>query len=167
MQAYLLSQLFGAVSFALGAYGYWYGDRVFKICFCLSSLVMAVHYALLNAPAGVIACVVAAWRYYVCSNSSSTTWMTFFMLLNFAATAQVYQTPADALPILASILSCYTTFNLQGTSFRVVMLAVSACWIAYNAIHLSIVGAGQEVFYSSLNLITLYRTFRVPAKQGA
>lgn len=161
MLLYLLSQLFGAASFAWGAYGFWHpGDRNFKIAFCISSVLMAAHYALLGAWVGVAICFVAAGRYFMASYTQSVWWMTFFIVLGMVSGHFTYLGPQSALPVLANIIASYAIFNLKGTQLRATMLAVSACWIAYNTYHISIIGVSQEVFYSAINILTIWRAAR-------
>jgi len=156
MTLYLLSQLFGAASFAYGIYGFLHpADRNFRTAFAISSVLMAAHYALLGAWVGVAICFVAAGRYWVANKTRSTWWMTFFMALGMACGYFTYLGPQSALPVLANILATYAVFQLRGVPLRAVMLAVSACWITYNVTHGSLVGITQEAFYSALNIYTI------------
>jgi len=162
MTLYILSQVFAMLSFAWGVYGFWHpADRNFRTAFAISSVLMAAHYALLGAWSGVLICFVAAGRYWVANITregwQSTAWMTFFIVLGLICGYTIYKGPQSALPVVANILATFAIFNLKGPQLRGMMLAVSACWITYNGYHASVVGVLQEIFYSSLNLYTIYR----------
>ncbi len=162
---YLLSQLFAAASFAYGVYGFLHpADRNFRTAFAISSVLMAAHYALLGAWIGVAICFVAAGRYWVANLMTEPRdkliWMTVFILLGLLCGHMVYLGPQSALPVMANILATYAVFQLKGSQLRATMLLVSSCWIAYNLYHQSVMGVGQEVFYSALNIYTIIRTAR-------
>ncbi|TKW61752.1 MAG: YgjV family protein [Blastochloris viridis] len=165
MTLYLLSQIFATLSFAWGVYGFWHpADRNFRTAFAISSVLMAAHYALLGAWVGVAICFVAAGRYWVANKMThareSLLWMTFFIVLGMVCGHFTYLGPQSALPVLANIMATYAVFQLKGPQLRCVMLMVSACWIAYNVYHQSVMGIAQELFYSSLNIYTIYRVTR-------
>ncbi len=162
---YIASQVFATASFAYGIYGFLHpADRNFRTAFAISSVLMAAHYALLGAWIGVAICFVAAGRYWVANKMThareSTLWMTFFIILGMVCGHFTYLGAQSALPVLANILATYAVFQLKGPQLRGVMLAVSACWIAYNVYHQSVMGIAQEIFYSSLNMFTIYRAIR-------
>lgn len=156
---YLLSQLcaMGALGFGVAAYIQPH-DKALKLRIGASAICMSVHFMLLGAWVGALLALVGATRYITSTYSRSPWLLVFFLVLGLFIGFFRYQTPSDILPPLANTLACIALFRCEGTNLRVLLLGVTACWLTYNILHASVVGATLETFYFVTNALKLLHT---------
>ncbi len=158
MITYLLSQFFAAVALALGVSAYLQNeDKRLKLFIGVSAVCMATHFALLQAWVGMALSLVGAVRYLIGSNSKNIWLLGFFIVLGTELGIWRYHDLRDILPIMANVILCLAIFKMSGLRMRGWMLAGTACWWFYNALHYSVVGTGLESFYLVTNGMKMLR----------
>lgn len=163
MTPYIVSQLFAAIAFSIGLYGFFHrNDKHLKLFIGFAAIAMAVHFCLLEAYTGMMLSLVGATRYIISGYSRNTWYMAGFMAFGVIYGALTHQVWSDALPILGNILACYAIFNLSGWHLRACLVVVSVGWVTYNGVHHSVVGMATESFYICANLYNIWRHNRRP-----
>lgn len=158
MDLYLASQLCAAIALCFGVRAYLHPeDKSLKLNIGMAAICMAAHFACLQAWVGSALSVLGAAR-YISAGYSKSMWLFYgFLVVGLVIGAWRYHTLADALPLAAHTIACYALFNLQGRPLRISLLIVTACWLSYNALNHSIVGALLEGFYFTTNAYNLSR----------
>lgn len=148
-----------AFCFSVGAFAS-KGDKRFRLFLTTSCVLLAVHYGLLMAYVAAVNLIINAVRAVLSVNHHGMRWFWLFFIGQSLISLTVYQSPIDLLPWLASAISCYALFNLQGIALRVGMMLCTFVWLLNSALVGSIGGVMNDVFNISVSLLTIYRLHR-------
>ena len=156
---YLVSQAFAALSLALIIVGFLSrSDTRFKWYLLISCVTMAPHFYFLSAWGGFITNFVVLARYVAALRWPGS--RLAFAVLAVGGTALglwFYRDARDVLVIVANILGCVAVFFNKGLAMRLWFLPTTGCWLTYNAMNLSVFGAGFESFCLASNLVGIWR----------
>lgn len=130
---------------ALGAAGDIYAtvhknDRRFMIVIAISSLIWAVHYALLGAWSAVVSDILTSARYFGALYFRKKLIAYAFMAFYVLCIPLTYETPIDILPYFCGFISTYALFFFQGIKMRSVFIIAHLAWILYASVEGSIPG---------------------------
>lgn len=128
--------------------------------FVVSSLFISAHYFLLGAVAGGVVTLINASRHFVAIFSSRKSLMYFFMLAVVAMGIYSYRFVYDMLPIVASVMSTFSSFRATPRNLRIIMMVATSMFLIYNIFVWSPVGIIMELIFLASNIISYYRFFR-------
>jgi hypothetical protein len=159
---YLLSQLFAALSLLLVIIGFLQKtDARFKWFMLLSCVTMAPHFYYLAAWGGFITNFVVLARYGAALRwPGSRLAFAVFVTTGTVLVLWFYRDFRDLLVIAANALGCVALFLNKGMAMRKWFLPTALCWLAYNALNLSIFGVAFEAFCLASNLVGMRRMQR-------
>lgn len=163
---YLLSQLFAALSLLLIIIGFLQkSDSRFKWYMLVSCVTMAPHFYFLEAWAGFIVNFVVLARYVAALRwPGSRLAFAVFAGGGAALCLWFFRDTRDVLVVAANIFGCVAVFLNKGVAMRKWFLPTSVCWLAYNALNLSIFGVAFESFCFVSNLVGMWRMRRPQAE---
>ena len=161
------AQLFGYVAFVLGVGCFLQtDDRRFKWFMTGECLAYVLHFALLSNPTAVASSLLSMLRSLLSLHTRSVWVAVVVVAANIGFGLAMATRPADWLPLTASCLGTLALFTLQGIPMRLLMLCGTGLWIANNVIAGSIGGTALEVVVAVVNLTTIMRMLRAPARQA-
>lgn len=161
------AQLLGYVAFVLGVGCFLQtDDRRFKWFMTGECLAYVVHFALLGNPTAVASSLLSMLRSVLSLHTRSVWVAVVVVAANIGFGLAIATRPSDWLPLAASCLGTIALFTLQGVPMRLLMLCGTGLWIANNLISGSIGGTALEVVVAAVNLTTILRMLRAPARQA-
>ena len=161
------AQLFGYVAFVLGVGCFLQiDDRRFKWFMTGECLAYVVHFALLGNPTAVASSLLSMLRSVLSLHTRSVWVAVVVVAANIGFGLAIATRPSDWLPLAASCLGTIALFTLQGIPMRLLMLCGTGLWIANNLLSGSIGGTALEVVVAVVNLTTIMRMLRAPARQA-
>lgn len=165
---YLISQFFAALSLLMIMVGFLQrADTRFKWYMLISCITMAPHFFFLDAWGGFVINFVVTARYIAALKwPGSRRAFAVFAIAGTALGLWFYKDARDLLVIAANLFGCVAVFLNKGVAMRLWFLPTSVCWLAYNALNLSIFGVAFESFCFASNLIGI-RRMRRPAPADA
>ncbi|WP_084419450.1 YgjV family protein [Photobacterium sp. J15] len=156
---YLLAQLFGFFSFAIGLYAFYQKtDRKLKLWMAVLCLMNAIHFLLLQSFSSAFCAVVSMVRNLITIKVRSKWVMMVFMMFSIAGYFSI-QRPSEVLGVTGICVGTYSLFMLEGIKLRLGLLTGSLLWLGNNIALGSIGGSLLEVCSATMNAITLYRLY--------
>ncbi len=155
---YLVGQLLGLVSYAIGVYCFFQkDDRKLKIFMFVLQFNNCMHFALLGAPTAVLSSFLSLVRSGLSLKTSSKLLAWLFIALSIAVGAWLAERWLDFLPIVGTCIGTYALFCLTGIRMRVALLVGASFWLANNIVVGSIGGTLLEITLISVNSSTIVR----------
>jgi len=83
--------------------------------------------------------------------------------INLALGIAFVRSPWGWLPVIASAITTYAMFNLQGVPFRIALLCSTLLWLGNDVLTGSIGGTVLEMVTAGVNIFNMVRLSRTPA----
>ncbi len=158
---YMVGQLLGLVSYAIGVYCFFQkDDRKLKIFMFVLQFNNCLHFALLGAPTAVLSAFLSLVRSGLSLKTSSRLVAWLFIALSIAVGTWLAERWLDMLPIAGTCIGTYALFCLTGIRMRVALLVGASFWLANNIVVGSIGGTLLEITLISVNASTIFRLWR-------
>lgn len=155
--AYILSQVFTIIMYALLGISYYAKDRKnILILSFLSLIANALAYVLLEAYTGLAMCVVAFFRNIVFLvdekkngirdkiNRKDVVWLIIFYVLIIASTVFTYDGLLSLLSVIATMIYTYSVWQKKTEVYKFLGIPVGILWVAYNTYVRSVFGVILE-----------------------
>ena len=166
----IFAQILGIVAMAIDIWGTSRtNDKHLVLTIAGSSLVFALHFALLGAPAGAYSELMTAVRSLAAAYWKKTAVGIAFIVAYIAMGAYMVN-PTNAwslvetLPFIASVAGTIGMFWCRGVGLRVAFNAGQTCWLAYSLYTGSI---GGSLLYAVLILGTIKTSLSLLRRKGA
>lgn len=132
-------------------------DRKFKWLFALATLMLAIHFAMLDKSAPAVSLFISATRFWVAiypwARKLTIPYIAIYLIAGYAN----YTTPIDLLPITSGITATFAVFYLAGVRMRALMMVCSVLWLTHNFIRFTYGGILVEGTFMLLNAYTITR----------
>ena len=159
MTDFLISQVLIGVVFVISVVTFQFRRRKQVLLCCVAiTLLMAVHFLLLDAQTAALLALIASVRYFIAIYWQSNRLLYCFLFLILASTLGTYAGPLSVLAGAGSTLSTIALFR-GNQGFREFMMAASAIWIIHNVLAGSPGAIALEVFFLISNVVGYYRFF--------
>lgn len=132
-------------------------DNRMRALICLSCLTFSVHFTLLGAVVAGLNLFVNSFRALVSLKFKGVKVFFIFFVVQIAMSCYFYSEPRDLLPAIASIISCYALFCVQGMRMRIAFLVCTLIWMVNAFIVGSYSGLINDLFNTTMFSITIFR----------
>ncbi|USD35863.1 MULTISPECIES: YgjV family protein [Ferrimonas] len=161
MSTYLLSQCLVAVAIVLDLCSFQFRQRHWVLrCLCLSTLLTAIHFALLGHWTGALLMALACVRFAVSLITTRPFWCWVFLLLTLPLTLLSWAGLPSLLSATGSALQTLSAFQRDDKRLRLGMIAGISFWLAHNIVVGSPMAIAMETLFITSNLIGLWRFHR-------
>ena len=159
------AQLVGYVALALGITAFLQkSDDRLKFFNATQGLVYAVHFVLLgNLPASASS-LISSFRSFLALRYRSWLLGAAIVIVNLGMGVAFAKNKAGWLPVIGSSIATVAILTMRGVSFRAVLLTSTLLWLANNSISRSIGGTLLELANATINISTMIRMVRSPAR---
>jgi len=159
------AQLVGYVALALGITAFLQkSDDRLKFFNATQGLVYAVHFVLLgNLPASASS-LISSFRSFLALRYRSWLLGAAIVIVNLGMGVAFAKNKAGWLPVIGSSIETVAILTMRGVSFRAVLLTSTLLWLANNIISRSIGGTLLELANATINISTMIRMVRSPAR---
>lgn len=158
---YWLAQSIGIVGCLVGATAFMQRqDHKLRFQLTLNGLLMSIHFFLLGSTVAAINCLVCAIRNWVSGYYRNLAVMFFFLILAWSLVIPQIIHPIQILTLVATTLTTYALFRLNGIRLRLFMLTSTICWLIHNIWLGSIGGIIQESLFFVVNSRTIFRLYK-------
>lgn len=160
MSLFLISQLLIAVAFFFDIVSFQLRGKT-KVLYCLSaaSLLVAIHFYLLDANTAAMAFVISSLRFLVSARVQATWLMYFFMALVIIATYLSYAGVLSLLAASSSLLSTWAAFKASDRVFRLVLMVCAVILIIHNVLAGTPAAVLLEIVFLISNVVAYYRYY--------
>lgn len=159
---FALSQLLIGVVFVFDLASFQFRKREHVLlCLISASVLIGVHFWLLDAHSAAILVWIAALRFFSSLFSRSRLLLGFFISLVIICGYWTWDGPLTALSVLASLMSTTSAFLAGDRAFRKMMMLASGLWIVHNALAGSPAAVLLEIFFLGGNVVGYLRHFGV------
>jgi hypothetical protein len=160
MSDFMLSQILIGFAFCFDVASFQFRDKQ-KVLICLAgaSVLIALHFWLLQANTAAVITVIAALR-FLSATFTRAIWLMFtFVGLIVSAAALTYAGLLTILVTVSSLLSTWGAFRASDRVFRLVMMTTALIMIVHNTLAQTPAGVLLEIFFLSSNLFAYYRYY--------
>ena len=155
----------GYIALALGITAFLQkSDDRLKLFNATQGLVYALHFVLLGNLPACASCLVSSLRSFLALRYRSLLLGAVIIVANVGLGAAFTRNTAGWLPVIASCIATVAIFTMRGVPFRCVLLASTLLWLANNIITGSIGGTLLEIANAVINISTMIRIVRSPAR---
>ena len=127
------------------------------------TLLMAVHFFMLDIWTTAIIALLGSARNYVSSLTNNVWVMIMFLLATWLMAIPNISDWGHLLPVLGVSLGTWAVFREQGIRMRILMFFGSVCWLSNNYLVGSIGGAIVESLFLIVNGRTIFKLFQEQA----
>lgn len=157
----LIPQLFGLISFGLGAIGFMQkDDHRFKLFLLLLNINHTLHFVLMDALTSAFCSFISMGRTLTSMKTKSKYVACFFILITVLISPLWAEYWYDWLCVVGVCIGTYGLFCLSGIKLRLVMMVGTLCWLANNILVGSIGGVMLETMVLVINIVTISRLYR-------
>jgi hypothetical protein len=135
-------------------------DNRMRALICCSCLMFSLHFTLLGALVAGLNLFVNSFRALISLKYQGIKVFFAFVALQLAMSAYFYSTPADLLPAIASLVSCYALFCAEGMRMRIAFLICTLIWMVNAFIVGSYGGILNDMFNATMLSVTIFRIKR-------
>jgi hypothetical protein len=135
-------------------------DNRMRTLICCSCLIFSLHFTLLGALVAGLNLFVNSFRALISLKYKGKKVFYTFVALQLAMSVYFYSTPADLLPAIASLVSCYALFCAEGMRMRLAFLICALIWMMNAFIVGSYGGILNDMFNATMLSITIFRIKR-------
>ena len=162
MNAFILSQVLAGMSFLLDVSAFHFQRRAITLSLLTSSTsLLAIHFYLLGQSAAAGLMIIAACRYAIAMVTCHKWAMWGFMAGSLLCSAWLWRDIWSLLPLVASLLMTFASFQKQRDKLRGYTLCGSLCWLLNNVIVGSPVAVIMELAFSGSILAAWWRHFAI------
>ena len=166
MELFSLAQCVGYVAFVLGIAAFLQKvDRRLKFLIASESLAYCAHFALLGNSSASASALISCFRSFMSMKTRSPWLATVIIGVYMAAGIAFAKSGAGWLPVIGSAVATLAMFFMRGISMRLVLLSSTLMWLANNVISRSIGGTLLESAIAVINISTIVRILRSPARE--
>ncbi|WP_051216129.1 YgjV family protein [Ferrimonas futtsuensis] len=164
MSPFLLSQALVAVAIVLDLISFQFRRRRRILqCLCLSTLLTALHFALLEQWTGAGLMLLASSRFAVSMISTARAWQWVFVAAGVAVTWLTWGGLPSLLSGIGSTIQTLAAFRRCDRQLRLTMLVGISFWLAHNIVVGSPMAIAMESLFILSNLVGYLRHYGVPA----
>ncbi|MGA2038534.1 MAG: YgjV family protein [Bryobacteraceae bacterium] len=159
------AQVVGYIALTLGITAFLQkSDDRLKFFNATQGLAYALHFVLLgNSPASASS-LISSLRSFLALRYRSWVLGVVIVMANVGVGGAFVRSPAGWLPIVGSCIATMAIFTMRGVPFRSVLLISTLLWLANNIISRSIGGTLLEAANATINISTMIRMVRSPAR---
>lgn len=155
---FLISQILAVGTLIAGMAAFQFRERtVILRGWFVAALFGSAHFWFLGAYEACLLVGVTALRFLVSSFTTDRRAYFFFMALALAGFVFTYQSLLSLLPLAATLVGTWGSFQGTDRAVRWSMFGAQACWVTFNIIIWSPVAILVEVMFFSSNLIGMLR----------
>jgi len=155
---FLISQILAVGTLVAGMAAFQFRDRTIILRgWFVAALFGSAHFWFLDAYEACLLVGVTALRFLVSSFTTNRRAYYFFMVLAVAGFTVTYQSLLSFLPLAATLVGTWGSFQGTDRAVRWSMFGAQACWVTFNIVIWSPVAILVEVLFFSSNLIGMLR----------
>ena len=159
------AQLVGYIALALGIAAFLQkSDDRLKFFNATQGLVYALHFVLLADLPASASSLISSLRSFLALRYRSWLLGAAIIVANVGLGAAFARNTAGWLPVIGSSIATIAIFTMRGVPFRCVLLVGTLLWLANNIIAGSIGGTILELANATINISTMIRIVRSPAR---
>lgn len=157
---FLISQILVGIAFFFDLLSFQFKNRTkILICFCVSSTLLACHFALLSHWTACVVGIVSVIRFVVSYFTASKRVMLLIMALSILVSWVTYSGVLTVLACVGTLIYTYAVFNSDDKSLRIFMMLGTAYWIVHNIIAQSPSAVALDSFFLISNMVGYYRYY--------
>lgn len=161
MDQFVVAQILGFVSFALGILAFYQkDDKKLKIMMLIFNINHLVHFLLLGSIVSALSALLSTLRTATAIYVSSKIVAALFIIVGLASGLALAESLADMWSVVGMIIGTYAVFVLKGIQMRIAFLMGATCWLINNIIIGSIGGVCLEATLIVINSMTMWRLLR-------
>lgn len=163
MSPFLLSQALVAIAIVLDLSSFQFRQRRRILqCLCLSTLLTAVHFGLLDQWTGAGLMLLASARFAVSMVSTARAWQWLFVTAGVAVTWLTWAGLPSLLSGVGSTIQTLAAFRRCDRQLRLTMLVGISFWLAHNIVIGSPMAIALESLFILSNLVGYLRHYGPP-----
>ncbi|MFT2089859.1 YgjV family protein [Paraglaciecola sp. 2405UD69-4] len=136
-------------------------DQKLRYFLTVFTLVMAVHFVMLEQWTGALMAFLGSLRNYASSKTNSLKIMYGFIFVVWVLAIPNIESLIHFLPVIATSLGTVAVFRMQGIKLRLLMSMGTICWLAHNYLVFSIGGVLVESLFLVINMRTMLKLRQV------
>ncbi len=157
---YLIAQIFGLFSFAIGLFAFYQKkDAKLKLWMAVLCLMNVFHFILLSSFSSAFCAAVSMVRNLITIKVRSRLVMVVFLLFSCVGFLTIQRQSEVLGGVLGICVGTYSLFMLDGIRLRLGLLTGSLLWLGNNIALGSIGGSLLEACSATMNIVTLYRLY--------
>jgi len=165
MSDFLISQCIASLSFALDLVAFHFRQRSTSLrLLALSTLLLAIHFQLLDHLSAAGLMLLAALRFLIASWSTRRELCGLFCLLAILISVMSWQTSVDVFPLAGSLLLTLASFQRNEARLRLLTVAGSLCWLINNILVGSPVAVLMELAFIISTVLSYFRFYKITFK---
>jgi len=157
---FILSQIFAGIAFLcdLASFQFKKKERIL-LFFTISAGCLCAHYFLLNSTISGVLIAISTVRFFTARVLPDPRLAWVFTVISLIAAYLTYVDAASFVPLIASIIVNFASFQKSDRMLRQLMMIGTCLWIANTIILKSPVGAFTEIAFLLSNFIGYYRHY--------
>jgi len=165
MSNFLLSQILIGIAICFDMASFQFKDRKkIVICFFCASILIGLHFALLEQYTAAGLVVISAIRFLTSIFTSSKKMMAVFLMATSTVTFFTYAGFLSLLTYMAASISTVASFCKDDKHLRQIMLISTMIWVVNNYLINSPAAVFMEILFICSNAIGYYRHYIKPNK---
>jgi len=160
MSTFLLSQILIGIAFCFDLLSFQFKDRRhILLCFVCASLLIGVHFLLLDHVTAALLIFIAMSRFLTSYYTTKRRWMYLFLFITVAAFLLTYEKNISILAFAAGIFGTWASFQPLDRNLRLGMMIGTSLWIVHNVFAGSPAAVLLECFFLGSNFVGYYRFY--------